>query len=91
MANKYLEENYAQDIALADLASKTGFSTNYFSSILFCSATGQVGRQYGWYCQICDRSDKKECVALFFAVYRRMRRAEYGKFAAKEACGPCSE
>lgn len=33
MANKYLEENYAQDIALADLASKTGFSTNYFSSI----------------------------------------------------------
>ncbi|MCI8693528.1 MAG: helix-turn-helix transcriptional regulator [Lachnospiraceae bacterium] len=59
MANKYLEENYAQDIALADLASKTGFSTNYFSSILFCSATGQVGRQYGWYCQICDRKTQK--------------------------------
>lgn len=33
MANKYLEENYAQDISLADLAAKTGFSTNYFSSI----------------------------------------------------------
>lgn len=33
MANKYLEENYAQDITLADLAARTGFSTNYFSSI----------------------------------------------------------
>ena len=33
MANKYLEENYAQDITLADLAARTGFSTNYFSRI----------------------------------------------------------
>lgn len=33
MANKYLEENYAEDITLAELAARTGFSVNYFSRI----------------------------------------------------------
>ncbi len=41
MAEQYLEENYARDITLADLASRTGFSTNYFSQI-FKEKTGKT-------------------------------------------------
>lgn len=45
MAKKYLEDNYDKEITLADLAARTGFSTNYFCQI-FKEKTGKTYVQF---------------------------------------------